>query len=311
MGDDDALVKVEPVPKMVLARDLAASTPRSFVHVDRKGQVRSPARYKAIQALSYGSIAALLGGAAVLYGVVLGPIGVVVALGAGVLVGFNIRRVHGLQKAARLLLHDRVEEAQPILEGLAKKRLARRIRALVEQNLAACHSRRGRFAEALEHERASIALHARSRRADPLASSVQYAELLTLVNLDRAVEARALFAQRHPRVPDGDYLRVLHWAAELYICLAEGGHALAEDDLHERTRTALGITSAAALLGLLAWAHHHAGDLEQAWLCLREAEDRRPGVPIERTLPKLEAWIAMHREAAMAAAVAEDPLAGL
>ncbi len=307
MSDDKALVKVEPVPPMVLAKDLAAATPRSFVHVDRRGQVRSPARYKAIQAASYGLIATLIGGAAVLYGLILGPVGVVAALGAGALIAFNIRRVQGLQKAARLLLHDRVEEALPILEALANKRLQRRVRALVEQNLAACHNRRGRYAEALEHERASIALHARSRRRDPLAVSVQYAELFTLVNLDRVAEARGILAARHPVVPEGDYLRVLHWAAELYVCLAEGAHSLEADELHVRARTALGITSAAALLGLVAWAHHHAGDLDQAWLCLREADDRRAGVPIEQTLPKLHAWMEAHRDQATEV----DPYASL
>lgn len=303
MSDDDALVKAEPVPPMVLARDLQASTPQSFVHVDRKGQVRSPARFRAMQVAVYGVLAS----AGVVYGVLFGAFGVAASLVAGVLVALNVRRNRGLQKAARLLMHDRVEEAQPLLEAMLRRRLAARIKAIVEQNLGACHARRGRYAEALAHQRASIALHGRSRFRGPLAAAAEYAELVVLVNLDRVAEARALLGARHPKVPEGDYLRVLHWGAELYVALAEGKHALSADELHERARAALGITSAASLLGLLAWAHHASGDLDQAWHLLREAEDRRVGVPIEATLPKLHAWMAAHADAA-GAAVDVDPL---
>jgi len=307
VSDDTALVKVEPVPPMVLARDLAAASPRSFVHIDRKGQVRSPARYKAIQAASYGLLASALGGAAVVYGAMFGAVGVVGVLAGSVLIGFNLRRARRLQHAARLLLHDRVEEAQAELEGMLARRQPRRLRALVEQNLGACHGRRGRYALALEHERAAIALHGRGRRG-PLAVAVEYAEVITLVNLDRVAEAREVFGRRHAQVPDGDYLRTLHWATEFYVCLGEGTHALTADELHVRARAALGITSAATLLGLLAWAHHVAGDVDQAWHLLREAEDRRPGVPIETTVPRLHAWMAAHRDAAISA---DDPFAAL
>jgi hypothetical protein len=308
--DDDtgqALVKVAPVPRLVLAKDLAAATPRSFVHIDRHGQVRSPARFRAIEAASYGLLAAITLSVTITYGMAFGAPGLIFGAAIALLFGRAIRRARRLQAAARLIINDRVEEAEVILGDLLRsRRLPRRLRALAEQNLAACHLRRGRFDEALVHQRLAIGHHARWGRHSPFARIVQYGELLTLVNLGRVAEARALFGQRHPTVPDGDYLRVHHWIAELYVCFAEGGHAIDQDELHARARTALGITSAAALLALLAWAHHVAGDVDQAWHLLRESVDRRDGMPIERTMPRLHAWIEAHREAA---ALADDPYA--
>jgi hypothetical protein len=310
-SDDKALAvraPAAPVPKLVLAKDLAAATPRSFVHIDRDGQVRSPARFRAIEAVSYAALGGTALAVTILYGmafgVVGGLLGVLLALGFGV----GIRRARRLQKAARLIINDRVEEAQRLLEDLRGGRGSRRFRALVEQNLAACHLRRGRFEEALAHQRASIALHG-TRRRSPFARIAEYGELLTLVSLGRAKEARELLGRRHADVPTGDYLLVQHWVAELYIAFAEGTHAIDADELFSRARVALGITSAAALLGLLAWAHHAAGDTDTAWHLLREAQDREAGLPIAQTMPGLHAWMEEHRAAAEAAA--DDPFSSL
>ena len=308
MADDDekALIvrpEAAPVPKLVLAKDLAAATPRSFVHIDRHGQVRSPARFRAIEAASY----AALGGTAILvtitYGMAFGVPGALLGVFLGLVFGSAIRRARRLQTAARLIINDRVEEAQPLLEELARgRRSGKRFRALVEQNLAACHLRRGRFEEALAHQRSSIVLH--GKRRSPFARIAEYGELLTLVNLGRVKEARELFGRRHAEVPSGDYLRVHHWIAELYISFAEGKHAIDGDELYTRARAALAITSAAALLALLAWAHHQLDDLDQAWHLLREAQDRETGLPIAQTMPPLHAWMEEHRAAA---AAADDP----
>src|ERR1700760_3333876 len=77
--DDAALLRKAvalPSPPMELAESLEQAPPRTFVHVDRKGQVRSPARYKALQAATYGFAAAIVGGVTVMYGALLGPSGV-------------------------------------------------------------------------------------------------------------------------------------------------------------------------------------------------------------------------------------------
>jgi tetratricopeptide (TPR) repeat protein len=290
-ADEKALVPARPLPPLVLAKDLAAATPRTFVHVDRHGQVRSPARFRAIETATYGAIGVVAAGITITYGLAFGLPGVAIGLGVGFLLARSVGRVRTVQKAARLIVHDRVEEAEPILKELvARRRLARRVRALAEQNLAACAQRRGRFEDALAHLRAAIALYARGRRS-PFAQAIEYGEVVNLVNLDRLREAREIFDRRHKVAPDGDYLRVHHWVTELYLAMAEGACTLDDDELHTRVRFALGLSSGAALLALLAWAEHARGDLDLAWHLLREACDRRGEVPLERTMPRLHAWI--------------------
>ena len=104
---------------------------------------------------------------------------------------------------------------------------------------------------------------------------VEYAEMITLVNLGRAGEARQRSRPEAGQGARGDYLRLQHWGAELYVCLAEGEHRIDPEQLHQCAIAALKITGAAALLGLTAWAHWKRNDLDQAWHLLREAYDRR------------------------------------
>jgi hypothetical protein len=132
------------------------------------------------------------------------------------------------------------------------------------------------------------------RRHSAMAHMVSLAEVTTLVNLGRTGEARQRLEQLRGHLPDGNYLRLQFWVAELYVCFAEGEHRFDADQLHERARTALGITGAASLLGLCAWAHYTSGDHDQAWHLLSEALDRRPGQLIDRLLPKLHAWMEAH-----------------
>jgi hypothetical protein len=288
-----------PTPPMVLANSLAEAPPKSFVHVDGNGQVRSASRFRAIQAMSYGAAGAIVGGVTLVYGALLGVPGVGIGLGLGAYVGWHIRRGLKLQKATRLLVHDRLDEAEALLKDvIASWRCPRNVKALAEQNLAAVYIRRGEFEEALKHQRASMMLYAKQRKKTLFARTVEYAEIATLVNLGRVGEARQRLEQKHGEVPTGDYLRMQHWVAELYVCLGEGEHRIAADDLHERAHMALGITGAAALLGLTAWGHWKINDLDQAWHLLREAFDRRTGVGIERALPRLHEWMEQYRQEA-------------
>jgi tetratricopeptide (TPR) repeat protein len=283
---------------MVMAESLEAAAPRTFVHVDQNGQVRSPARYKALQALSYGAAGAIVAGVTGIYGALLGPPGVLIGLGLGAWVGWQIRRGLKLQEATRLLVHDRLDEAEALLNQILKSwRVPKGVRALAAQNLGAVYTRRGNYEEALKHQRAAMLVYAKMRKKSPFAHTVGYSEMTTLVNLGRHGEARQRFEQLQGVVPAGDYLRLQHWAAELYICLAEGEHRISSDDLHERSHVALGITGAAALLGLCAWAHVNAKDkdTDQAWHLLREAFDRKTGTGLERGLPKLWTWMQEHR----------------
>jgi tetratricopeptide (TPR) repeat protein len=308
---DEALLRkaeAAPSPPMQLAESLEQAAPRTFVHVDRKGQVRSPARYKALQAASYGAAAAIVGGVTVMYGALLGVPGVGIGAAFAAYFGWHLRRGRMLHKATVLLVHDQLDEAEALLRKvLSSWRCPRHVAALAEQNLGAVYNRRGNFEEALAHQRASMTLYARGNAKSPMRQVVEYAEMITLVNLGRIGEARQRLDQKHGVVPEGDYLRLQHWGAELYVCLAEGDHKLDPDGLHQCAIAALKITGAAALLGLTAWAHWKMNDLDQAWHLLREAYDRREGVRLERSMPLLWTWMESHSASAGISPTSDPP----
>jgi len=301
--DEPGALVAAPEPKLELAPSLADARPNSLVYVDRRGQVRSPARYLAAQAWSYGTIGLTIAAFTIVYGSLLGIAGVAAGGALAGLFGWRIRQGHRMRRAVVLIVNDRVEEAIPILEKVARSRAPARLRAIAEQNLGSCHARRGRHEQALEHQHRAVQLH--GSRPRPIALVVRYAEIISLINLDRVTEARALFVERFPQVPAGDFLRVRHWTVELYLALTGADVTIDAEDLHERARTALGLTGGGALLGLTAWAHHRAGDLDQAWHLLREAFDR-PGEPIDATLPRLHTWMQAHAAEARAAAPDDD-----
>src|SRR5688572_11644909 len=107
-----AIAKIEPPPKLALARTLESAGPNQLVHIDRKGQVRSPVRFRALQAAVLGLSAAVLGVAGVLYYSLLGGAGigliVAIALFAGVMPFLGAL---GARKGLRLLLDKRFDEA--------------------------------------------------------------------------------------------------------------------------------------------------------------------------------------------------------
>jgi tetratricopeptide (TPR) repeat protein len=332
---DEALVRraaTTPAPPMKLANSLEEAAPRTFVHVDSKGEVRSPARYKALQAASYGAAAAIVGGVTIMYGALLGVPGIGIGAAFAAYFGWHLKRGRMLHKATVLLVHDQLDEAEALLRKvLSSWRCPKHVRALAEQNLGAVYNRRGNFEEALAHQRAAMAIYARTSGRSPMRRVVEYAEIITLVNLGRVGEARQRLDQKHGQVPKGNYLRLQHWGAELYVCLAESEAEAAapnagerpslvkldSDTLHQCAIMALKITGAAALLGLTAWAHWKVGDTDQAWHLLREAYDRRSGVRLERSMPLLWKWMEAHadeagvdKNAASAADADDDPLAG-
>ncbi|MEO6954108.1 MAG: DUF456 domain-containing protein [Polyangia bacterium] len=289
-----------PAPSMELASSLASAPPRAFVHVDSEGQVRSPARYKVLQAVSYAAAGSVVAGVTGIYGALLGPPGILIGLGLGAYLAWHVRRGRRLQEAVTLLAHDRIDEAEQALNEVRFSfRCPRPLRAMAEQNLGAIASRRKDYEAALEHQRTALVLYARMRRKNPMRQLTEYAEEVTLVNLGRTGEARQRFDARSAEGSTlGDYLRLQHWIAELYIHMAEGSHRIDGDELHARARIGLQISGAAALLGLLAWAEHEAGDVEFAWHLLREALDRRRQLHIREGLPLLCAWMDANAEAA-------------
>jgi hypothetical protein len=293
----DLVKAADPVPAVVLARTLEEAQPRTFVHIDGRGQVRSPARYRAIELATYGAMGGLTMMITLVYGAALGLPGVAVGGAVAVWFGWLLRRGRLLQKATVLIAHDRLDEAENLLGQVARSwPRPKSARALIEQNLAAISARRGNFEEALAHQRTAMELYAKSGRRgrSAMARLVEYSEITTLVNLGRVGEARQRLEERLKNPPRGNYLQLQAWVAELYVCLGEGEHRLDADALHERARAGLQITGAAALLGLCAWAHFHVGDTDQGGHLLGEALDRREGQLIERLLPRLHDWMEAH-----------------
>jgi hypothetical protein len=294
------VVPAGPAPPMHLADSLASAPPRAFVHVDSEGQVRSPARYKALQAVSYAAAGTVVAGVTGVYGALLGVPGILIGMGLGAYLMWHVRRGRKLQEAVSLLAHDRLEEAEQMLNEVRFSfRCPRPLRALAEQNLGSIASRRGDYDTALEHQRAALVLYSRLRRKNPMRQLTEYAEVVTLVNLGRTGEARQRFdARAGEGQPQGDYLKLQYWVGELYVALAEGSHRFDGDELHARARIALQGSGAAALMALLAWAEHEAGDRDFAWHLLREAFDRRKQLHLKEGLPLLHNWMEANAEAA-------------
>jgi hypothetical protein len=288
-ADNKALAVPGRPPSAKIARNLQVASSREFVYVDRKGRVRSPARLRVTQAVSYGVMAGLLGGATALYYAAIGPAGLAVGGVLGLWFGRVISTGLALGTGLRLMVADRFDEAAAVFGRIAGGRLIpRRLRANAEHNLGHCRAIAGQHEEALALYRSAATRWGSSRGLR--GALARRSEVFALVNLGRLTEARVRFTALGP-APEGEYLRIQHWTLELYLALAEGDHALSEDDLYQRSRAALAITTAAALLGLLAWAYERRGDREMARHLLQECLDRHFGKRISGTLPLLQRWL--------------------
>lgn len=312
-GAEQALVRIGTAPpRMKLARSLEEAGPRTFVYVDSKGRVRSPALYKTVQAVGYSALFAIAVGGTALYTAMFGPLGATIGLLFGLAALRGLYLTRQINQAALLSSHDHLDDAELILRRLLRRRfLARRLRALAHHNLGAVATRRGDHGEALEQLRRAVVLYQSSWRKSPHLRSCQYGDVIALCNLGRVDEARQrMHAQRD--VPQGDYLLIKHWTTELYVAFCGGDHKLEDAELWERAQRALRITSSSALLSLCGWAYHLRGDLDMAWHLLRESYERLEGVPLSRTMPPLWLWMEAHRkEAGAVIAAAEDGHADL
>lgn len=285
------------VPSLQLASSLETAGPRTFVYIDNNGKVRSPKRFALMQALSYGSLAAILVGGSVLYASVFGPLGALFGVALGLVVGRNLRDTSKINRAALLSSHDRLDEAELLLQGMLRGRyLGKGQRALCHHNLGAVATRRGDHEEALTQLRAAIRLYQLAWPKSPHLRSCQYGEIIALCNVQRAGEARERLLGLAPR-PEGDYLEIKRWMCLLYIQFVAGETPTVDDALWQQSRQALRITSASALLGLCAWAYHTGpgGDRAMARHLLREAYDRLENEQLQEIMPALWKWMEAHR----------------
>ena len=307
LGDNlaDALAIRAPDPAPPAPQRLAASLDeadhRSLIHLDDRGQVRSPTRYRVMNALgiAYGGLIA--GAGSLFYAGLFGPVW---GLAAGVVFGcalaVGIERRRRMRRVAELIADGRLAEAEQHCQRvIARRFVPRALKAAAHHNLAIIASRRGNFMLALEQVRASAKLRQsglRLSRKSLYVDLLAYAEIGLLVNLGRTGEARARLEARGP-APQGDFLRLLHTGAELSVQFAENRLTLDDDDLWDRSRRALRLHSAPHLLALCAWAHatrQNEASLEMSDHLLGEAIERAtPESPI--TFPTLWAWVESRR----------------
>jgi len=281
-----ALPKTAPI-----ARSLAEALPGSMVFVDGRGQVVSPGRARLQAALGY-STRAVIGALLVGYcGALFGWAG---AAAGSVYLGYGLWNLHEwsrTMRAWRILVSDPAQ-AQTILTRLTRGRWRPGwVRAGAHAGLAEIAVRRGDAASALAHYRAALAVYRKTMGGGRVhARAARHGEVIALCNLGRVNEARAAFAALGP-LPGGDYLRLSWWMCELYVCLVEGGHAIDPNDLHERSRAALGLSSGGALVALCAWAHAVIGHDDQAEHLLAEARERSDEAELARRFPHLHTWM--------------------
>lgn len=284
------------MPEPKIADSLQRAAKNQLLHVDPQGRVRSAARYRALWIAYF----VLMGGLWTIEGVLsftlyelepsLGIAAAAVLAVVFIWAAWMLSRLLLIKRAVGLIALDRVDEAAEICERVARAPMIGPVhRARARQNLAVCRTIQGRHEEALEL--VQLALASRFwRRLKLFATIGRYNEIFCLVNVGRAVEAKKKLVEMG-RVPDGEYLRLMHWNAELYVALALGRTVIDEEELQRRAVAALEITTAAITLGLLAWAFDQRGDEDMAAHLLREALDRHPGRRLSGSAPLLEAWM--------------------
>ena len=218
----------EPAPALRIARTLEEAGRGSFVHIDGRGEVRSPSRYRVMTAVGYGLTGGLVVAATLFYIGVFGPLGAV----AGMIFSGAFWRGHvrgrRMTRAATLIQADRLDEAEALCrQALRGRFVPKRLRAVAHQNLSAVAARRGDFEGSLKELREAVKLRHSAFRKNVYLDVLAYVEIALLVNLGRVAEARARLDGRG-KIPEGNYLRVQHWTADLYVQFGEGRLTLDE-----------------------------------------------------------------------------------
>jgi tetratricopeptide (TPR) repeat protein len=272
-----------------MAPSLEQATVRSLLYVDRRGQVRSPDEYRTANTLYYGAVAALVVGLDALAWLAYGTTGLGAAGVLTVLFGRQLLATRRLQRAVSLMVAGRLDEAEAMLARVRRGFLIpTHFKARADQGLARVSMLRGRYDEALARQESALGLL--EGRRSSTRRTLEYARMVTLVNLRRTEEARRRLEEL-PRMLEGDYLRFVRAATELYIAFGEGRHELPAAYLREQADIALGIPTARALLGLLAWAEAEAGRRADAARLLAAAREREGDDLVRSAYPLLAAWM--------------------
>lgn len=289
---DDATTALLPP-----ARSLEEALPGSLVFLNHRGNVIPPRRARLQQAVAYSSRAVM---GTLVVGFCVSLFGWAGALfsSAYLVFGFwNLREGLRASRAWRLMASDPAQ-AESLLESLTRGRWrASWVRARAHAGLAQAAILRGDAAAALEHYRAAALYHDKSdQRGGAHARIARHGQVFALVNLGRVAEARAVLSALGP-VPSGDYLRIQRWTCELYVCFAEGAHAIEPDELHQRSRAALRLSAGGMLVALCAWAHAQYGDHDQAAHLLAEVGERANPDQLAAFCPRLDHWMTAYARA--------------
>lgn len=284
-------------PQMKISGSLARAERDEFVYIGRRGEVRSPARYKAqkMAGMTIAGVAALFGvGMSFSLGIPWLSLLYIGLLGYGI----HAWRLSGqLKQGAALLAADRLEEAEALLMPLAHNRFASRgVRALAWQNLAGIEVRKGRHACALERVRRCGELFRQHWRPSvgPWPWINRFSELQLLVQLGRLEEAEEI-ATIIKHAPDGEYFQALHMNAALALAFAHDDVDRLPDDLHPWIRVALETTTAELALTLLGWALERRGDVDMAEHLLDQALERLDPPLFRSFYPNVYAWLVKRR----------------
>lgn len=285
------VVRRAKLPKRTTARTLAEAGPSDMIVVNRHGQVVSPAFVGIVDKIWMPYMAVLW--ALVLWTLSASLYSAVMVPASGWITWQYIARAR-YTRGLQLLLHRRHDEAEDVLRRLVAAPLVRpKLRGVAWHLLAEVSRERGDLAEALGRVRKAL-MWMNVDRPRALATSVLEIQLLS--DLDKLDEAERLFAQRHPRVPRGDFNRMKYWLTELYLALGRGRHALDERELEARVKAVMPLRTSRALLALLAWAHQAAGQRERARELLRTALEREERFSIATAMPRLHEWIEASRD---------------
>jgi hypothetical protein len=274
-----------------VAESLEDAKVGSLVYVDQRGQVRPFSQFRTQNALRTAGFLGVLGACTWVFWGVGGPVGLAVGGGFGLLYAAQVAMGRRIGRAMALIVDQRLDEAEALLAPLASgpfRPVALRSRA--NHNLARIASLRDRHEDALAFQELALRQVGHERTSRTERRMIEYARVITLVNVGRVGEARDEL-NAVPLTLEGDYLRAQRAAAELYVAFGEGQHRFDQAYLSEQADIASNLPSARTLLGLLAWAQDHAGRPREASRLILLAVER-PGEDLVRHLyPRLAAWM--------------------
>jgi len=279
-------------PPRRIADSLTEATSGSMIYVDARGQVRSARAYGRQLTRYVLGVGAGMTVVTAFYWAVGGASGLVVGGALSLLFLRNVCVFQRFDRASRLMASERFAEAETLLRRVVGSRwTSESTRGRAERLMAMAAVIRGDHQQALALQTSALRRMGRDRRRRVDRRALAYAQVVTLVNLDRATEAAARFAAL-PRLLEGDYLRIQRAYAELYLAFAEGRREFDRDELHAQADQALAVPQARAWLTLLAWAYEQMGDRTSADRLLAAAETRASAGRVRAMFPKLADWLA-------------------